>query len=105
MKQKTGLITLILILLLLSSCASSSFPTKAQISVMTDEKARQALINKTAQEIHDNWGEPDNFFSGLYGDIYTYEGKSIAVYYNNDSDKVTDVVIWENDSLNSETTT
>ena len=61
---------------------------------LTDEEAGKLLINKTQQEIHDHWGEPGSFFSGLYGDIYTSGDRCIGVYYNYDSKQVTDVTIW-----------
>lgn len=59
---------------------------------MTREEATELLKNKTEEEIHDNWGEPDDILSGFYGDIYLYNGKSIVIYYDNDSN-VTDVLV------------
>ena len=61
---------------------------------MTSEEAAKLLLDKTQQEIRDSWGEPSSFFSGLYGDIYVYEGICIGIYYDYDSEKVTNVAIW-----------
>lgn len=77
-------VLIILALLLLSAC-SSSFPSKKQISALTNEEAEKLLTGKTAQEIKKNWGEPDSMLSGFYGDIYVYEEKLIVIYYDGDS--------------------
>ena len=86
-------VLVILTLLLLSAC-SSSFPSKKQISAMTNEDAEKLLARKTAQDIKDNWGEPDSMLSGFYGDIYVYEGRQIVIYYDGNS-KVSNVRIWD----------
>ena len=51
---------------------------------MDNEEAEKLLVGKTAQEIKENWGEPDSMLSGFYGDIYEYEGKLIFIYYDGD---------------------
>ena len=94
MKKKASIVlTLVIITLLLSSC-KASFPTKERIAAKTEEEATNLLKNKTAKEICDHWGEPDDTLSGFYGDIYLYNGKRIVIYYDADS-KVTDVLIDE----------
>ena len=91
--MKKTILGLLLIVFLLSAC-STSFPSKEKVSAMTSEEATKLLLDKTQQEIRDNWGEPSNFFSGLYGDIYEYEGICIGIYYDRDSEKVINVAIW-----------
>ena len=91
--KKSALIVLALVIVtvLLSSC-TASFPTKERVVTLTSEEATKILRNKTAKEIYDSWGEPDSILSGFYGDIYICDGKSIVIYYDADS-KVTDVLI------------
>ena len=94
MKKSTSIIlALVIITVLLSSCMAS-FPTKERIASGTGEEATKLLKNKTAKEISDHWGEPDDTLSGFYGDIYIYNGKRIVIYYDADS-KVTDVLVDE----------
>ena len=100
MKKKVLLIIvyLFVMVIMLSSC-KASFPSKEEIAGITSEEATKRLENKTAKEIQDNWGEPDGFFSGLYGDIYTYEDKYIGVYYvfydESNESRIERVVIWD----------
>ena len=83
-KSATLVLALVIITILFSSC-TASFPTKEQVSTQTSEKATELLKNKTAKEIYNNWGEPDGTLSGFYGDIYVFNGKSIVIYYDADS--------------------
>ena len=83
----------LLIAFLLTAC-SASFPSKEKVSAMTSEEAAKLLLDKSQEEIQDNWGEPHSFFSGFYGDIYEHDDICIGIYYNYDSKRVTDVAIW-----------
>ena len=93
--KKSALIVLALVIVtvLFSSC-TASFPTKEQIVTLTSEEATKILRNKTAKEIHDSWGEPDRTFFSFYGDTYMCNVKSIVIYYDAD-DIVTDVLVDE----------
>ena len=92
MKKSTAFIlVLVMITALLFSC-SLSFPTKEKVAERTSEEATKLLKDKTAKEIYDHWGTPDDTLSGFYGDIYVYNGKTITIYYDADS-KVTDVLV------------
>ena len=86
------LLALVIITVLLSSCIAS-FPTTEKVVSLTNEQATDLLREKTQKEIRDNWGEPDSFLSGLYGDIYTFRDKMVVVYYDFGSKKIIDVVI------------
>lgn len=96
-RMKTKLLKLLvattMIMLVTVSCAAS-FPAKEKVAAMTSEDATKALAGKTEQEVHDNWGEPDSFFSGFYGDIYICDDKCIGVYYDFDSKQVTKAACW-----------
>ena len=93
--KKSALIVLALVIVtvLLTSC-TASFPTKERVAVQTSEEATKLLKNKTAKEIRNNWGEPERTFFSFYGDKYVCNGKSIVIYYDAD-DKVTDVLVDE----------
>lgn len=98
MKKKIfAILTAITVVAVLLSACATSFPTKEKITALKTEEASKLLIDKTQQEIHDNWGIPDSVFSGLYGDIYSYDNKCIGIYYDYDSKQVTDIVIWTKD--------
>lgn len=90
-KSALFLFTLLIVTILLSSC-TASFPSKKDVALLTREEATVLLKDKTKEEIHDNWGEPDGTLSGFYGDIYVCNGKSVVIYYDADS-KVTDVLV------------
>ena len=95
MKKKTSvLIALVMVVIILSSCAAS-FPKKEIIAALSGEKAADALKDRTKKEINDNWGKPDGILSGFYGDIYEYNSKQIVIYYDGDS-SVTDVLVFDN---------
>ena len=52
------------------------------------------LKGKPRRDLLTVWGEPDGCLSGLYGDIWKLdEERQVIVYYNRDTDKVTDVRI------------
>ena len=92
MKNKTIVILVLLMsVVILFSCAAS-FPKKEDIITLSSEEATKALKDKTEKEINDNWGEPDGILSGFYGDIYDYNGKRIVIYYDADS-RVSDILI------------
>ena len=78
----------------LCSC-TASFPTKENVVALTSEEAAELLKDKTEKEIHDNWGVPDSYFSGLYGNIYLYNEKCIGIYYDYDSKVITNVVVFD----------
>ena len=92
-KSASIVLALVMITVLLSSC-TAAFPTKERVAAQTSEEATKLLKNKTAKEIRDHWGEPDDTLSGFYGDIYICNGKSIVIYYDADS-KVTDALVDE----------
>ena len=71
----------------------TSFPSKEEVSSATNEQAKNLLWNKTQKEMHDNWGEPDSFFSGVYGDIYVYNTRFIGIFYDYDSKRIIDVKV------------
>ena len=85
------MLALVMAAAVLASCAAA-FPKKESVAAMSGEEATKALKGRTAKEITENWGEPDDMPSGFYGDIYIYGGRSIVIYYDADS-KVTDVLI------------
>ena len=92
MKKRTlGLLAFMIIVIILSSC-TASFPKKESVVTLPSEQVTEALKNKTQKEIYDNWGKPDGILSGLYGDVYEYNDKRIVIYYDADS-KVTDVLV------------
>ena len=88
-----SILLLSLTAILISSCAGT-FPAKEKVAAMSDEDATKLLLNKTQQEVQKHWGEPDSFFSGFYGDIYTVGDKCIGVYYHADSRQVYHVACW-----------
>ena len=92
MKKSVLLLSILMIITIILSSCTASFPSKENVAVLTREEATELLKNKTEKEIHDNWGEPDDILSGFYGDIYLYNDKSIVIYYDNDSN-VTDVLV------------
>ena len=101
MKNKAFIIVSLLIVAIMLSACKATFPSKEEIIAMTGEEATNLLKDKTAKDIHDNWGEPHSFFSGLYGDIYVYDNKCIGVYYDgafgSTGGRVFRVVMWDKD--------
>ena len=94
MKKSALLLFILLIVAIFLSSCTASFPSKDNIAMLTGEKATELLKDKTEKEIHDNWGEPDDSLSGFYGDVYLYNGKSIVIYFDNNS-KVTNVLVFD----------
>lgn len=93
-KSALFVLALLIIAVLLSSCAAS-FPSKEKaVSLTADGEAAEFLKDKTEKDIHDNRGAPDEMFSGFYGDIYFYNNKCIGIYYDSDS-RVTEVVVFD----------
>ncbi len=86
------LLVLLMIAVILSSCAAS-FPKKESIVTLSSEEATKALKDRTEKEINDHWGKPDGMLSGFYGDIYDYNEKHIVIYYDPVSKAVTDVLV------------
>ncbi len=86
------LLSLVMITVLLSSCAVS-FPVTKKVASLTSEQATDLLKGKTQKEIKDNWGEPNGFFSDRYGDIYISGDKMIGVYYDFSSKEIVEIVI------------
>ncbi len=78
----------------LSSCAAS-ISSKESVAALTSEEATKLLKDKTEEEIHHKWGEPDGMLSGFYGDIYIYNEKIVVIYYDNSS-MVSEVVVSDN---------
>lgn len=92
-KSALFVLALLIIAVLLSSCAAS-FPSKEKAVSLTGGNAAELLKDKTEKDIHDNRGAPDEMFSGFYGDIYFYNNKCIGIYYDSDS-RVTEVVVFD----------
>ena len=92
-KSAIFVIALVMIFVFLSSCAAS-IPSKESVAAMISEEATKHLKEKTIEEIHHKWGEPDSMLSGFYGDIYIYNDKIIVIYYDNHS-RVSEAVVSE----------
>lgn len=90
-KRAEVLLTLLMAVVMLSSC-TTSFPKKESVAVLSNEEAAKVLKDKTRKDIIDRWGNPDGELSGIYGDIYEYNSKLIVIYYDSDS-IVTNVLI------------
>ncbi len=85
MKKRLTVIFLAIFLLFLGGC--SSFPTLEEAFQLSEEEINHKLIGVSQDKIRKEWGEPDSYFSGFYGDIYTDpadEEKCMGIYYHND---------------------
>lgn len=91
--KKKVLSTVIILICVLFSACTSAFPSTAKIVQMTETEAAELLKGCTKQEVHEHWGEPHSFYSGLYGDIYVYNEKCIGVLYERGSDTVVNIAI------------
>ena len=94
LKKKVLTPLIILMCVLLTSCASA-FPSTEKIVQMKETEAAELLKGRTKQEIHEHWGEPHSFYSGLYGDIYVYNETCIGVFYEYGSDTVVNIAIFD----------
>ena len=79
MKNKAFIIVSLLIVAIMLSACKATFPSKEEIIAMTGEEATNLLKDKTAKDIHDNWGEPHSFFRD-YMAIYIFMTISVSVY-------------------------
>ncbi len=89
---------IIALLMILAMYGCSYIPSLEKVFSMSQESADKRLFNVSREKIRNAWGEPDSFFSGMYGDIYcdpNDEDKLIGVYYDGDTDTVMHVVFFD----------
>ena len=64
-----------LALLLLAGCA------KGELTIKDYENIKPGT---SIEEVHEKFGEPEAGLFGMLGEIYTFEDKSIVIYYDDD---------------------
>ena len=64
---------------------------------MTVDELNEALDGRTESELIEWWGEPSSWLSGLYGSIWTLDGRWLIVYFNSGSKIVESAVCGELD--------
>lgn len=73
--------------LILSLCACTGVSVSLEdIQKLPREELEEKLLGLSQEEIHQMWGQPDSFLSGLWGDIYllSEDDMMIIVYYETD---------------------
>lgn len=83
------LISLILALLLFSLCACSAGTqefTPDSAAKLSEETLNEKLIGLSSEQVHEMWGQPDSFLSGISGDIYllSKDRRMIIILYDAD---------------------
>ena len=85
--------------LCLTGCRQDKIFQLDEVSALISEKGygheefTQALAGRDREDIVDAWGEPNSMLSGFYGDIWQAgEELIVVVYYDRDSNMVTDVI-------------
>lgn len=81
MKKIIALLICAAMLLCVSACGKN-VKDKAEAFAMTAEELNEALEGRTESELLEWWGAPSSFFSGLYGSIWTLDGRYIAVCFD-----------------------
>ena len=95
--KKTILLILCAALLLCVSACGKNVRDKAEAFTMSPEELTEALEGVSEEELVDWWGMPSSFLSGLYGSIWTLDGRYIVVYFNSGSKIVTNAICGELD--------
>ena len=80
--KKVFAIFLCAAMLLCVSACGKNVRDKAEAFTMTVEELNEALEGRTESELREWWGEPSSFFSGLYGSIWTLDGRYISVVFD-----------------------
>ena len=62
------IISLLICLFLLTACMA--VPFREKVFSMDEIQANRKLFNISRERILEAWGQPQSFFSGLYGDVY-----------------------------------
>ena len=88
MKRVLSIIALISLLLTLCACGSEKISLES-VSKIAEEDLNAKLLGLSQEEIHEMWGQPDSFLSGLWGDIYLLpeDDRMIILYYETDITK------------------
>ena len=96
MKKVLAILMCAAMLLCVSACGKN-VKNKAEAFEMTNEELNEALEGRNGSELREWWGEPSSFLSGLYGDIWTYDGRYIVVYMKYPTGEVENVICGELD--------
>ena len=101
MKKALIIIMCAALLFGLAACAGKNVKVKAEAFEMTREELAEALDGAKEEDLVAWWGDPSSYLSGLYGSIWTHEGKFILVYfdggYEGSTAAVMDVICGEPD--------
>lgn len=85
--KKLVLLMLIVLLLLLCGCnADTQEFTPDSAAKLSEEALNEKLIGLSSDQIHEMWGEPDSFLSGVSGDIYllSRDNRMLIIVYDAD---------------------
>lgn len=97
MKKIVVIILCAVLLLALAACGGKNVKDKAEAFTMSREELTEALEGAKEADLVAWWGEPSSFFSGLYGSIWTMDGRYIAVYFDRAAKTVENVICGELD--------
>ena len=81
MKKIIALVMCAAMLLCVSACGKN-VKNKAEAFEMTVDELNEALEGRTESELLEWWGKPSSYFSGLYGSIWTMDGRYISVVFD-----------------------
>ena len=95
--KKVFAIFLCAAMLLCVSACGKNVKDKAEAFTMTIDELNEALVGRNGSELLEWWGESSSFLSGLYGSIWTYDGRYIVVYMKYPTGEVENVICGELD--------
>lgn len=105
MKKYIVVVLMLTAALVLAGCRSRSdgatdTPELGEITDYTQEQLDEKLIDRSQEELHSAWGEPDGILSGFWGDIYHVPDgyESIILYYDANGAVETIKVEYRNDT-------
>lgn len=90
------IISLFICLFLLTACMA--VPSREKVFSMDEIQANKKLFNISRERILEAWGQPQSFFSGLYGDIYEDPedpDRLIGIQYDRDTDTVIGITFFD----------
>lgn len=90
------IISILICIFILTACMA--VPSREKVFSMDEVQANEKLFNISRERILKAWGQPDSFFSGLYGDIYEDPkdpDKLIGILYDRDTDTVIGITFFD----------